>query len=346
MLKRLAAGMAALLIWYATPALADDVADFYKTRTISVIVGYGPGGGYDLYARIVSRFLSKFIPGNPRVIVQNMPGAGSLSAANYLYNEAPKDGTVIGTFAREMPLMAILGYNSSVKFNAKGFTWLGSISNSANDPSILYIRKDKLQSINEAMGPNGKQIIIGSTANGSAGNAWALLCRDVLGINLKIIPGYTDSSAIFLAVNRGEVDGRSLDYSAVRTSQALWLTPESPVRAFLQLGRPTRHPDFPDVPAAAEMATTARQRGLIEIADLSNTFARPFVAPPGLPSDRAEALQKGFVAMTKDPEFLAQAEKMKMEISMIDGREVLRRIDQLSNEPRDLLDEEKKMQTE
>jgi tripartite-type tricarboxylate transporter receptor subunit TctC len=332
----------ALSVFAVAPSTvqAEDVATFYRNRVVTLVIGYGPGGGYDFYGRFVARHMSKHIPGRPTIVVQNMPGAGSLTSVNYLYNKAPRDGTVFGTFAREMPMMAILEYNKSgVMFEVKKLTWLGTASSSEDDPTLLFVRKEKLKKVEEALGPQGKTILIGSTAVGSGGNAWANLMRDVLGVNLRIVSGYRDSSDIFLAVERNEVDGRSLDYSAVKAGRPQWLGSGSDVHALLQLGRSTRHPDFPDAPTGMELARTDQHRSLVEIADLSNTLARPFAAPPGLPADRSKALQDAFMATMQDPEVLAEAKKLGIEISAIDGHEVLRRIDRLASYPTELLDE-------
>jgi tripartite-type tricarboxylate transporter receptor subunit TctC len=332
--------VAALSAIVAGPVRADPVADFYKTRTVTLVVGYGTGGGYDVYGRIIGRFIRKYIPGNPAIVVQNMPGAGSLVAANFIYNTAPKDGTVFGIFARELPLMALLGYNPNVRYDPRRFTWLGTVSSCEEDPTLFFARKDgPIKKIEDARGPAGTEYVIASTAAGSAGNEWATLVKEVLGVNLRIIVGYPDSAAIFLAVERAEVQGRSLDYSAVRSSRPSWLAADSPVHVVLQAGRPTRHRDFADVPTAGDLATSDRARALIELADLSNSLARPFAAPPGLPVGQATALQHAFMAATKDPEFLAEAKRLGLEVSPLDSDEMLRRIDRLAGAPRDLLDD-------
>jgi len=327
-------------------AQSDSVEAFYRGRNVTILVGYPPGGGYDLYARMISRYLSKYIPGNPTIIVQNMPGAGSLVSVNYLYNNAPKDGTIFGIFAFEMPMMAILGYNDAVKFDVRKLTWLGTACSSERDPTLFFVRKDKLAKIQDAMGPGGKEILIGATAGGSGGNEWATLIRDVLGVNIRIVPGYRDSPTIYLAVDRNEVDGRSIDYSAVRAAKPEWLEPGSAVHAVLQVGRPTRSSAFPDVPTAAELVKTDRQRGLIEIADLSSTIARPFAGPPDVPPERAKALRKAFMDVLRDPALLEEADKLKVEISPVDGEEVLRRIERLASAPPELLAYMKKIRTE
>lgn len=321
-----------------TSAFGQNDTDFYRGRNVTLIVGYGPGGGYDVYARFVARHMTRYLAGNPVVVVQNMPGAGSLASVNYLYNNAPRDGSTFGTFAREMPMMSILGYNAaSVKFDARKLTWLGTASSSESDPTLLFIRREKLDSVVQAVGAAGKELLIGATAAGSGGNEWANFMRVVLGLNLKIIPGYRDSSDIFLAVDRGEVDGRSLDYSAVRTGRPQWLESSSPVRVVLQLGRSVRHPDFPDAPTGSELATTERDKALVEIANLSNTLARPFAAPPDIPAQRREQLQKAFMRSLSDETALEEGKRLGIEISPVDGSEVLRRIEQLASTPPELL---------
>ena len=320
------------------------MADFYKGKNVSVIVGYGPGGGYDVYTRLVARHMGKYIPGNPNMVVQNMPGAGSLVAANYLYNVAPKDGTVFGMFARNMPLIAVLGGNPAVKFDVRKFTWLGSASSYEEDSYILWLRKDaKVQKIEEAMKPGGPAVVLGGTAPGATGNDVPLILRDALGLNVRQVVGYPDSGAIFLAIERGEVEGRTTDLSAVRSNKPEWLKPDSNMHALLQFGRATRHPDFPDVPTARELAKDKKSKALIALAELPFSLSRPFVAPPGVPKDRAEALQKAFMQALKDPELLKEAEKLGVGVSPIDGKQVLALIDEIAAAPQEQRDYIKKV---
>jgi tripartite-type tricarboxylate transporter receptor subunit TctC len=195
---------------------ADPIADFYKGRTVTLIVGYGPGGGYDLFARLMARHLGRHIPGNPTIVVQNMPGAGSLRATNYLYTVAPRDGATIGSFARDMPLLAILRANAAAVFDPRRFTWLGSSSDFSHDAYLLMVRKDApAKSIGDAIRLGGPPIVLGGTAEGTTGSDVPLVLRDTLGINIKLVSGYPDNGAIFLAVDRGEVNGRTADLSSL-----------------------------------------------------------------------------------------------------------------------------------
>lgn len=334
----------ALLVFAVVGARADDVADFYKGKQVSVIVGYGTGGGYDVYGRLVARHLGRHIPGTPSIVVQNMPGAGSLRAVNYLYNTVPKDGTALGIFARDMPLLGIIGGNSNVRFDVRKLTWLGSSSSYANDAYFLFVRKDaQVKSIEDARRPGGPPIVLGGTAEGATGNDIATVVRDALGLNIKLIAGYPDSNALFLAVDRKELDGRFVGLSATSSSHPEWLTPKGGMQKLLQFARVTRHPQFPDIPTARELALNDRSRALIALAELPYRLSRPFAAPPGVPDDRAKALQKAFLDTQEDPQYLAEAAKLQVDISPIGGAEVLGAIEEIAGAPPELLEYMKKL---
>ncbi|MEA2992036.1 MAG: hypothetical protein QOD40_956 [Alphaproteobacteria bacterium] len=344
MLTRSVAAFLTVLALISSPARADAVSDFYKGKTVNLIVGYGPGGGYDVFSRLLGRYLGKYIPGSPAVVVQNMAGAGSLRAANYLYNVAPKDGTTIGMFARDMPLLAILGGNSSVQFDPRKFIWLGSSSDFSNDAYILVVRKDApVKTIEEARRPGGPPITLGVSGEGSSGTDVPILLRDVLGLNFKLVAGYPDNGAIFLALERNEVNGRTTDLSSITSLKPEWLKPDSDMRFLAQFARTTRHPMFPDVPTARELAPNDHARALIELAELSYIMSRPFVAPPGVPADRAQALQAAFLAVHKDADYLAEAAKIRVEVSPVDGATVLDAINKIAAAPPDLLDYMRKL---
>jgi tripartite-type tricarboxylate transporter receptor subunit TctC len=337
---RFAAMMVSLIALMAGGARADAVADFYRGRTVNLIVGYGPGGGYDLCARLVARHIGRHIPGGPTVVVQNMPGAGSLRAANFLYGAAASDGATFGLIARDMPLAAVLRTIAGVRFDPRRFTWLGSSSNFTNDAYILMVRKDApVKSLDEARRPGGPPLVLGSTAEGTPGSDVPMLLRNLLGLNLRLVAGYPDNGAVFLAVDRGEVNGRTVDLTTVKSLRPDWLKPDGGMRALIQFARATRHPDFPDVPTARELAGTERSRGLIELAELSYVLARPFVAPPGVPAERAAALQAAFLAVHRDPQFLAEAAQLRIEVDAAGADEVQQAIARIANTPAEQLDE-------
>jgi tripartite-type tricarboxylate transporter receptor subunit TctC len=331
--------VATFAVLAAPSAHADEVADFYRGKQVNVVVGYGPGGGYDIYARLLARHLGRFIPGTPNVIVQNMPGAGSLRAVNYLYKVAPKDGTVIALFSRNMPLIGLLGGNANAQFDPRRFTWLGSTSSFVNDAYILIVRKDApVKSIDEARRHDLPPLMLGGTAEGATGNDVPIILRDTIGLHVKQVVGYPDSTAIFLAIERGEVHGRTVDLSSVKSVKPEWLKPDSGYRVLVQFARMTRHQDFPDVPTARELAKNDAARALIELAELPYTLSRPFAAPPDIPLERANALQRAFLAAHQDPQYLDEAAKLRLDVSPIVGTEVLQAIDRIARAPPELLD--------
>jgi tripartite-type tricarboxylate transporter receptor subunit TctC len=327
-----------------TAARADEVADFYRGRQVTLYVGFGPGGGYDVYARLLARHIGKYIPGSPGVVVQNLPGAGSLRAANYIYSVAPKDGTAFGLFARDMVQIALLGGDPNVHFDPRKFTWLGSSSSYANDAYVLILRKDApVQSIADARRPGGPPMVLGGSAEGSTSDDVPLLLRELLGLHIKLITGYRDSGVLNLAIDQNEVQGRTVGLSSVRSAHAQWLAPGSNMHILLQFGRATRLPDFPDVPTARELAPDDGARALIELAELPYLLSRPFAAPPGLPGPRAKALQDAFLAVHKDPQYLADADKLKVDVSPIGGEAAQRAIARMAAAPPDLLAELKRL---
>ena len=344
-LGRLCALLFVSALLNATGANADPVADFYKGKQIQIIVGHSPGGGYDIYARLLARYLSPYIPGNPTIVVQNMNGAASLVSANYLYGKAQKDGTAIGMIDRGLPLMAILGTNPNVRFDPAKFTWLGSASSFADDAFLLMARKDAaVKTVEDARRSGGPKLIVGVTADGATDKDVAVLFRDVLGFNLKIIPGYPGGNEINLAVDRGEVDARLTAMSGTNSSRPAWFLPDSPVQVLVQFARATRHSRFPDVPTARELARDPTSLTLVELAELPYRMSRPIVAPPGIPPDRAKALDAAMIKVCQDANFLAEAAGLKLDVSPIDGDGMLALIGRLVKSPPDVLEKMKALQ--
>jgi tripartite-type tricarboxylate transporter receptor subunit TctC len=261
--------------------------------------------------------------------VQNMPGAGSLKATNYLYNVAPKDGTVFGMFARDMPQLAILGTNPGVQFDPTKFTWLGSSNDFSQDAYLLVVRADG--PVNTLEAARKEPLVTAATGQGATGSDIPILLHDTLGLNFKLISGYPDNGAVFLALERNEVQGRATDLSSIQSVKPQWLKPGSPMKVILQLARETRHKDFPDVPTARELAPDEKALELIKFAEASYKISRPFVAPPGLPADRAKALQDAFMAAHKDPELLREAEKIRVAVDPLDAAGALQAVRDIAN---------------
>ncbi len=317
----------------APSASADEIADFYRGRTIQLVVGYGPGGGNDVYARLLARHMPRHIAGAPGIVVQNMPGAGSLVAANYLANVAPKDGTVIATFARNLPLASVVDANPNIRFDARRLTWLGSASSYAGDAYILWVRPDaRTSTLDAAMKPGGAPLVLAGTSEGDTSYDVPVVLRQALAMNIKLIGGYRDSNGMFQAIEGGEVDGRFADLASVASSRAHWLQPGA-MLTMLQFGRATRHPDFPAVPTARERAPNDEARALIELMEAPFAISRPYAAPPGIPAPRAKALQTAFMAMQVDPAYLAEAQRLQLDVSPIGADEVQRLLARIDEAP-------------
>src|SRR5262245_43362568 len=316
------------------PALAQTtVEDFYRGKQVNLIVGYGPGGGYDTAARLLARYLPRYLPGNPAVVVQNMPGAGSLRAANYLYSVAPRDGATLGLVGSHIALIGLIAPNPSVQFDPRKFTWLGSSSSFAGDAYILMVRPGAAtKSIAEARRAGAAPLVLAGAGEGARDADVPKILRDAVGINVKQVLGYPDTPSIYLAVERGEVDGRMFDFSNVKANKPQWLAPQSGFQVLLQFARVTRHPELPDVPTARELALNDAARALIAFAEAPLlAMARPFVAPPDVPEERARALRAAFLAAHDDARFREEAARLGVDISPVGGEDVVRAIEAMAH---------------
>jgi tripartite-type tricarboxylate transporter receptor subunit TctC len=345
MLRKTAGVLLALVTLAAQAARAETVEEFYRGKRLTLTVGYGPGGGYDVFARLLARHIGKYIPGNPQIIVQNMPGAGSLIAANYIYAVSPKDGTAFGLMARDMPLLGLMGHNDKVQFDPRKFTWLGSSSNFSDDAYVMIVRNDTpVKAIDEIRRPGGPTLLLGGTADGATGGDVPRILQSALGLNMKLVLGYRDSAAVFLAMERDEVSGRTTDLSAIRSSRPDWLKPNGGYRLLVQYARLTRHPDYPDVPTARELVTTEAARALIEFTETPLlTMSRPFAAPPGVPDERAKALRTAFLAAHRDRQYIEEAARVGIYISPVSAEELVNSIERMSRASPVLFDQVRKL---
>ena len=315
-------------VFAASSALANDpVADFYqKNDTIRLIVGSEAGGGYDAYARLLAKHLGRFIPGNPTIIVQNMPGAGGIVAANYLYNAAPKDGTAIAQVQRLVPFVQIMG-EKGPQFETSKFNWLGSL---ASEVTVCVSWKASTD-IKTFADVQKKELIVGGSGPNDTETVPAIL-DNVLGAKFKIVSGYPSSTAVTLAMERGEVQGVCSSYSSLSTRNASWFK-DNKIN-FLVQAATRKHPALQNVPLAMDLATNPEDKALLELSDARLDIGRPFMLPPGVPPERVKALRSAFVQMTKDKEFLADAEKSKHEIDVVSGEEMQNMLERLSKTPK------------
>jgi tripartite-type tricarboxylate transporter receptor subunit TctC len=305
------ASAAALAATLATQgARSAGVEDFYRGKTVSLLIGYSVGGGYDAYGRLLARHFGKHLPGNPNVVPQNMSGAGSLKAANYLYSVAPKDGSVIGTFSRSQGIAPLL---DKAEFDSTKFTWLGSVT---DEVSLCVTRHDApVKTFSELL---VTPATFGSEGAGADPNIFALLYRNVFGAKIKIVTGYPGTNEIQLATERGEVDGLcGLSWSTLKGRYPHWLTGKK-ANILVQAGI-KKQPELLDVPSASELAKQPDQRQILKLMLIGQAMARPFAAPPGIPADRKAALIAAFERTTKDPDFLAEAEKLNFEVNPVNA---------------------------
>jgi tripartite-type tricarboxylate transporter receptor subunit TctC len=314
-------------------ATAQSVESFYRGRTIAMLVGTSPGGINDISARLVARHLSRFLPGNPTIVVQNNPGGGGLVTANRLYVNSDKDGSVLAKLERAVPQLAIQG-NSNAQFDPAKFTWLGSLSSYANDAYLMLVNAN--HPAKTVADLKITRAVLGADNAASSNLIFAVIAKEVLGLNVSVVRGYTGAAPLFLAMQRGELDGQMVGLSSVRTGQRdLWT--KGAFRPLLAFGRDRRHPEFADMPIGRELAGDSDARALIEFAELPFFMALPFAAPPGLPPDRAEALQTAFIAMCRDKAFVEEAQTLGIDMSPIDGTAILTLLARTAATPRDVI---------
>ena len=316
------ASLIAAVLALAAGARADPIADFYRGRSVSLIIGYSAGGGYDAYGRVVARHLGKHIPGNPAIIPQNMPGAGSLRAANFLYNVAPKDGTAIGHFSRGLAMEPLIG-TSATQFDARRFTWLGS---GTDEVSVCMTwHGSRVKTWNDML---TIPFTVGGEGSGSDPDIFAAVVRNTFGVKLKLVSGYPGSAEVALAIERGEVDGRcGWSWSSLKLLKPDWIANKR-INIIAQLAL-KRSPELPDVPLIFDFASDDRQRQILKLVLSRQSMARPFAAPPDLPADRKQALRSAFDQTMIDPEFLAEARQRGLEVNPVSGADIDKLVDEL-----------------
>ncbi len=327
-----AAALAALLV---SPGAAG-AAEMFHGKTVKVMIGYAAGGGYDTYGRFVARHIGKYLPGKPNVITQNMPGAGSIAVVNYIYNQGAKDGTEFAIFARSAPILALAGESKQTRFDPLKLTWVGTSSDYQGEAYMMMVRKDSgINTIND-MRALKTDIRFAATSFGSDGTDVPIVLREVLGLKVVPLRGYPGGNSLYLAVDRGEAQGRMTGIASMKTAKPDWLKPDGHMRPILQFATRTRLPEFPDVPTAREIATKKEDLALIEMLEAPFYMARPFAAPPGLSAETTKVLRAGFMKAHKDPVAIKEAEKQRLELSPSDGAEVQKIIERLAEMPREL----------
>jgi tripartite-type tricarboxylate transporter receptor subunit TctC len=316
-----------------TGARSAGVEEFYKGRTVSLIIGYSAGSGYDIYARLLARFIGKYVPGHPTVIAQNMPGAGSLKAAMYVHGVAPKDGSVIATIGRSAPIEPLLG---DAQFDGRSFTWLGSIA--SNSSLCTTWHTTAIRTWQDAM---TKPFALAGEGSGSDPDNFARILKNVFGAKVKLVAGYPGGTEMNLAIERGEVDGRcGWSWDSIKSTRPDWLRDRKiNLLAVFSLQRAADIP--PDVPLVGDLASSDEQRQILRVHLAGQALGRPFFTSPGVPADRKAALRAAFDATMKDPDFVAEITKAKLEVNPASGAEIDRLLAEVYATPKDVIEKAK-----
>jgi tripartite-type tricarboxylate transporter receptor subunit TctC len=305
-------GLAAATV---TAARADAIADFYKGKQVNVIVPFGAGGGYALYTQIVTRHLPKFVPGNPGMVPQYMPGAGGVKAANYVFSVAPKDGSLISMVSDSVVLAEVISPDN-VRYRVNEFTWIGAMERVNN---VLAVRADSgIKTVEDLM---KQEAVMGSSGRGSPTYLLPSLVRWLLPEHkIKIVTGYEGINPMFLAMEQGELNGVTVSWTVFKSLRGQWFK-DGFANTVVQFGT-RREPDLPDVPLAIEVAKTDEQKAVARFMASNAEIGRSFVVPPGVPEARIEALRTAFDRMVKDPAFIEDAVKNGVQLTPATGAEV------------------------
>src|SRR5262245_37811382 len=306
----------------AGSAGAQTVEQFYRGRTINFLVASAPGGINDLMARLISRHISRHIPGSPSIVVQNLTSSG-LVLANRVYAGAEKDGSTIAIIERGTPQLAIQG-DPNARFDPLKLIWLGSVSSYANDAYVFWVNASfPVRTAAELQAPGAPPIRVGTTGAGATNGVFTQISKDVLGLStIQNVRGYRGAADVFLAQQRGEVDAQVVGHSAIKVGQKA-LYQAGAFRGLIQFARTTRSPELPDAPTGRELAPDTKALALLGFAEAPFFMALPLAAPPDVPADRAKALQTAFMAMCRDKAFVEEAEKLGIDMSPIDGEAIL-----------------------
>lgn len=306
-------------------AHAQPVADFYRGKNLNLLIGVGVGGEYDTQARLIGRYIGKYIPGNPNVVAQNMIGASGLKMANHLYTLAPKDGSFIGMLSNNLPMREILG-DKSIQFEAAKFNWIGSMS-----PLVEVMITWHATGVKTIEDARRQELVAGTSSKGSVHYFITATMNDFLGTKFKIVTGYENGSQMNLAMERGEVHARVIAWSAVKVTKPDWIA-DNKINVLLQAGSKAR--DLPDVPTLESLARNEEERQVIELLSSADKIGRPLTTTPDVSSERLRALRAAFLAAMKDPDLLRDAEGARMDVEPITGEEMQQIIATLHRTPK------------
>src|SRR6185312_12215932 len=307
-------GLALFALAPATGVGAEE-AGLSGLKQINLQVGYPPGGGYDAYGRLLARHIGAHLPGNPAVVVSNVPGAGSMILANNLYNRAPRDGSVLGVIAGDAALDPLFG-QAEAQYDALKFSWIGSMNEETS--TCFAWHTSPVQSIEDVL---HREFVVGTSSSSGTTYKYPTASNRLLGTKFKIVSGYDGTNGAMLAVERGELEGMcGTAWNSIRTARPQWLS-QKLIRIILQEAV-RRNPDLPDVPTVMDIAKTDRTKQVLQVIYGWQIMGRPIVAPPGLPAERLAGLRTAFAETLHDPAFLADAEKMMLDIRLVGPAEM------------------------
>ena len=307
---------AVLSVMMGTPTFAQSPVEFFKDKQITFYVGLSPGGGYDLNARLVAKYIGRYIPGQPQVIVKNMPGGGGLVMTNYVANVSPKDGLHIGAPQRGVPFEPLLGDASNAKFDPRTLQWIGSAN--ADTSVAVATRRSGVKTWQDL---KQKELIVAGTGIGTESVTVPYVLRNILGFKFRVIAGYPGGSEMNLAMQRGEVDGRgTFSWTSLKPHLKEWV--ESGELSILYQQGLRKHPDIPNVPLVTEFAENDDQKKMIDLQFTAFELGRPYFVAEGVPADRVAALRRAFEQAMKDKDLLADAEKQDLEANPTRGEEM------------------------
>jgi tripartite-type tricarboxylate transporter receptor subunit TctC len=315
----------------AMSGIAAAQADFYKGKTIELIISTGVGGGLDTNARTVARHLSKHIPGNPTIVAKNMPGAGHVRAANYIYNQAPKDGTTIGTLIPAFIMAQLLNRTDAIQFDAAKMQWLASTS--ASNSTVYVSKSAGVDTVEDA---KKKPVLMGGTGAGSYTTLYPIVMNHVLGTQFKIVSGYSSTAEIGLAMERGEVQGRAGNNFNSLKSENPELLRDGKIAILAQVGL-ERDPEFKSVPLMTDFAKNDEERQILRLFSADVVIGRPFMTTPAVPADRVAILRKAFVDLAKDPDFLKDTKQANIDVELVEGEKVQKIVEDLVGTPPDIV---------
>jgi tripartite-type tricarboxylate transporter receptor subunit TctC len=321
--RAIAWSLCAASLLATSAASAQSVADFYKGKTLSIYISSGEGGTNDAYARLIAAHIGKHIPGAPLVVPRNLPGAGGLKAANFLYDVAPKDGTAYGVLQRGTIIQPLVDIQSAT-YDGSKFNWIGSTAREVS-VGVVWTASTEVRTIQDAM---QKEVIVGSSGIGNDTGAFPLVLNRFLGTKFKPIHGYKSGSEITLAFERGEVQGRvGWSWGSVKSRGSDWLK-DGKIKILVQMGV-GKADDLPDVPLALDLAKSPEDRAAMQLIFSPTYIGWPSVMPPGVPADRVAAVRAAYMKTMADKDFVASADKQQLELDPLDGEEIQKIVTQL-----------------